>query len=222
MNVTLLGMTVMAFMISQGDKPAAPPPGSILLFDGKSLDGWTGVNGRPAGWKVENGYLEVVPGAEDIRTNREFGPAFQLHVEFWIPRMNDKKGQARGNSGVYLQGRYEVQILDSFENETYSMGQCAALYGLIAPTKSASKPPEQWQTYDITFRAPRVSGDRIEEKGEITVVHNGITVIDKGRFSKATAGALNEKLSESGPIRLQDHGDRLRFRNIWIKPLDAK
>jgi hypothetical protein len=136
--------------------------------------------------------------------------------------MPDKKGQARGNSGVYIQGRYEVQILDSFENDTYSMGECGALYGIIAPSKKASKPPEQWQTYDITFRAPKMEGDKVIEKGEITVVHNGITVIDKGRFAKTTAGATDEKLAEPGPIRLQDHGDKLRFRNVWVKPLEGK
>lgn len=222
MFAQLLGALSVAALIAGDGTSTKPPPGAIVLFDGKSLDGWLGKDDQPAGWKVENGYMEVVTGKGDIHTKREFGPDFQLHVEFWIPNMPDKKGQGRGNSGVYLQGRYEVQVLDSYENETYSMGQCAALYGLIAPTKKASKPPEQWQTYDITFRAPRMEGDKVVEKGEITVVFNGVTVIDKGRFAKATAGAHNEKLAEPGPIRLQDHGDKLRFRNIWIKPLDTR
>jgi hypothetical protein len=203
-----------------GDRPTSPPPGATVLFGGKSLDGWVTRRGRPPGWKVAHGYVEVVPGTGDIWTKEKFGPDFQLHVEFWIPPSVGKSGQERGNSGVYLQGRYEVQVLDSFKNETYSLGMCGALYGIIAPGKNASKPPGQWQTYDITFRAPRVDGaGTVVEKGELTVVHNGETVIDRGRFAKPTLGALDEKLGEPGPIRLQEHGDPVRFRNIWIKPL---
>ncbi len=203
------------------DVSGKAPPGAVVLFDGKSLDGWTNERKQTAGWKVENGYAEVIAGAGDILTKEKFGPHFQVHVEFWIPSLPAKKGQDRGNSGVYVQGRYEIQVLDSFENETYSKGECGALYGIIAPSKKASKPPEQWQTYDITFRAPKVDGGKVVENGEITVVHNGITVIDKGRFAKPTAGFTDDKLAEAGPIRLQDHGDRVRYRNIWIKPLDG-
>jgi hypothetical protein len=213
-------MSAFAMMSLPADEPPAkPPPGAIVLFDGKSLNGWTDRDGKPAGWKVEHGYMEVRPGTGDIVTKEKFGPDFLLHVEFWIPRMPDKKGQDRGNSGVYIQGRYEVQVLDSYENDTYVLGQCGALYGIIAPSKIASKPPEQWQTYDITFRAPRVDGNKVTEKGEITVVHNGTTVIDKGRFEKWTAGEMDQNIAQPGPIRLQDHGDPLRFRNIWLKPV---
>jgi 3-keto-disaccharide hydrolase len=203
------------------DDAKAPPAGATVLFDGKSLEGWTGKNGQPATWKVEDGYMEVVPGKGDIRTAKEFGPDFKLHVEFWLPLMADKHGQARANSGVYLQGRYEVQVLDSYMNETYPDGVCGALYGILKPSKNANKPPEQWQTYDLTFKSPRVDGDgKVTTKGELTVVQNGETIIDKGQFDKVTGGAMDEKMGYSGPIRLQDHGCKVRFRNIWLQPIE--
>ena len=209
------------------DEPPKPAPrDAVVLLDGAKvqLEDWVGRGGKPAQWKVENGYMEVVPGKGDIMTKRKFGPDFQLHVEFWLPKLPpDVKGQARANSGVYLQGRYEIQVLDSYMNETYANGACAALYGIIAPSKNANKPPEQWQTYDITFHAPRVDTQgKVITQGELTVVFNGETVIDKGKFDKVTGGALDEKIGEPGPIRLQDHGNKVRFRNIWLKPLAGK
>ncbi|HLJ92728.1 MAG TPA: DUF1080 domain-containing protein [Gemmataceae bacterium] len=214
------------------EKSAVPPKDAIVLFDGKDLSGWTKRNGQPAGWKVEDGYMEVVPRQGDIMTKQKFGPDFQLHVEFWLPSMPNAKGQARANSGVYIQGRYEVQVLDSYMNKTYADGACGALYKIIAPNwaaaeekgqsepKNPCKPPEQWQTYDITFHAPRVNSQgAVSKNGQITIVQNGVTVIDHGTFGKATDGALDTKLGEPGPIRLQDHGNKVRFRNIWLKPL---
>ena len=201
-----------------GPKPA--PEGAIVLFDGKSLDGWVGKDGKPAAWTLKDRYVECVPRKGDIRTAKEFGPDFKLHAEFWLPLMADKKGQARANSGVYLQGRYEIQVLDSYMNDTYPDGVCGALYGIIAPSKNANKPPEQWQTYDITFKAPRVDQQgKVTTSGELTVVLNGETIIDKGKFAKVTGGAMDEKMGNPGPIRLQDHGNKVRFRNIWIQPL---
>jgi hypothetical protein len=212
--------------VKKDEAPNPPPKDAIVLFDGDKvkLEDWVGRGNKPAPWKVENGYLEIVPGTGDIMTKAKFGPDFQLHVEFWIPKLPPEvKGQARGNSGVYLQGRYEIQVLDSYMNDTYANGSAGALYGIIAPSKNASKPPEQWQTYDITFKAPRVDDKgKVTEKGELTVVFNGETVIDKGQFDKVTGGALDDKIGERGPIRLQDHGNKLRFRNIWIKPLASK
>ncbi len=202
------------------DAPKAPPEGAIVLFNGKNLDGWLGRNDQPAAWKVENGYMEVVPRQGNIRTAKTFGPDFKLHVEFWLPLMADKHGQARANSGVYLQGRYEIQVLDSYMNDTYPDGACGALYKILTPSKNASKPPEQWQTYDITFKAPRVDSEgKVTAPGELTVVQNSETIIDKGHFDKVTGGAMDEKLGNSGPILLQDHGCKVRFRNIWIQPL---
>ena len=202
------------------DKPAPVPEGAIVLFDGKSLDNWSNLKGKAAGWKVDNGYMECVPKSGNIVTKGEFGPDYQLHVEFWLPLMKDAKGQGRANSGVYLCGRYEIQVLDSYMNETYPDGACGALYKIIAPSKNASKPPEQWQTYDITLHAPRVGKDgKVTKKGRVTVVHNGETVIDNGEFDRNTQGGVDNKLASIGPILLQDHGNKIRFRNIWLKPL---
>lgn len=205
------------------DQPPVPPPaGAIVLFDGTSLDGWVKQDGKPAQWKVKNGYVECQPRTGSIMTKRKFGPDFKLHVEFWLPLMPNARGQARANSGVYLQGRYEIQVLDSYNNKTYANGSCGALYGLIAPRTNASKPPETWQTFDITFHAPRVDANgKVVKKGWVTVVHNGVTVIDHGEFDRATPGALDNKIAEPGPILLQDHGNHVRYRNIWLVPLGA-
>jgi 3-keto-disaccharide hydrolase len=204
---------------SSDEKAGQPAPeGAAVLFNGKDLSGWTTLDGRPAEWPIRDGYMEV--GHGDIRTKATFGPDFKLHVEFWLPLMKDAKSQARANSGVYLQGRYEVQVLDSYHNQTYAKGECAALYGILGTSKNANKPPEQWQTYDITFHSPRVDENgKVTTPGRITVVFNGETVIDDGRFDHVTGGALDEKLGEPGPIRLQDHGCKVRYRNIWLKPL---
>jgi len=216
-------------------KTSAAPKDAMVLFDGKDLSAWSKRNGKPADWKVEDGYMEVMPRSGDIMTKEKFGPDFQLHVEFWLPLMADAKGQARANSGVYLQGRYEIQVLDSYGNKTYADGTSGALYQIIAPNwaaaqekglsepKNPSKPPQEWQSYDITFHAPRVDGQgKITEKGHVTVVHNGVTVIDNGAFDKVTGGALDEKIGEPGPLRLQDHGAKVRYRNIWLKPLTTR
>jgi serine/threonine protein kinase len=200
-----------------------PPQNAHLLFNGKDLSGWTSLRGTPPLWHVAHDYLEVAPRTGDIMTKEKFGPDFKLHVEFWLPLMADGKGQARANSGVYLQGRYEVQILDSYRNDTYWAGECAALYKLIPTAKNACKPPEQWQTYDITFHAPGVdSAGTVTRDGTIIVVHNGQTVIDNGSFSKVTGGALDDKMGEPGPIRLQEHASKVRYRKIWIQPLDGE
>jgi hypothetical protein len=197
-----------------------PPMGANLLFDGKDLSGWTDMGGKPAKWAVKDGYVAV--GRGDIRTKEKFGPDFQLHVEFWLPLMADKHDQARANSGVYLQGRYEIQVLDSYKNKTYAKGEAGAMYGILGTSKNANKPPEEWQTYDITFHSPRVDEKgKVTKPGHITVVFNGQTVIDNGSFDHVTGGAMDEKLGEPGPLRLQDHGCKVRFRNIWLLPLSA-
>lgn len=203
----------------------APPKGAVVLFDGKDLSGWIARNGKPAGWKVEDGAMEVKGG--DIMTKKKFGPDFRLHAEFWLPLMEKAKGQGRANSGVFLLGRYEIQVLDSYKNDTYANGSVGALYGIIAPDKEAQqkavKPPQQWNTYDITFHSPRVDdGGKVKEKGRITVVLNGVTLIDDGKFDRVTGGALDDKLGQPGPLLLQDHGCKVRYRNIWVQPLTKK
>ena len=198
---------------------AKPPKDAVVLFDSKDLSGWSkGSAEKSADWLVKDGYMEVLPGKGDIQTRRKFGD-YKLHLEFWIPLMKDAKGQSRGNSGVYMQGRHEVQVLDSWQNETYATGVCGALYGIIAPSTNASKPPEQWQTYDITYVAPRVDGSgKVTEKGVITIVHNGVTVIDRGKFDRQADLGKDRRIGTPGPILLQDHGCKVRFRNIWLVP----
>lgn len=202
--------------------PSPPEPeGFVSLFNGKDLTGWTTPKGTPPEWKVENGYMEVA-GKNDIVTRQKFGNDFELHVEFWVPLMADRKGQGRGNSGVFLQGRQEIQILDSLGLPP-SKVDCAAMYNILAPSKNACKPPEQWQTYDITYHAPRVDKEgRVTEPGRITLVHNGETVMNDLTFDKATVGSVDGRLGTPGPIMLQNHGNPVRFRNIRIRELPPK
>jgi 3-keto-disaccharide hydrolase len=226
------GFLLMLGVTRADDKPlsktaetAKPPKGATVLFDGKDLSGWVKRDGKPTEWTVQDGYAEVKGG--DSKTKETFGPDFKLHVEFWLPLMEKATGQGRANSGVFLQGRYEIQVLDSYMNDTYANGSVGALYGIIAPDadaqKKAVKPPEQWNTYDITFRAPRVDDKgKVTEKGRVTVVLNGVTLIDDGKFDHVTGGAIDDKIGTSGPILLQDHGCKVRYRNIWIQPLSDK
>jgi len=198
----------------------AVPQSSRSLFDGRSLSGWKSASGGgPARWKVEKGYLEVVPGTGDIETEETFGD-FELQAEVWIPYLPERHGQDRGNSGFYLQGLYEVQILDGWENETYPDGIIGSLYKTIAPRVNASLPPEHWQTYDIVFRHPRLEGGKVVENGVIDVTLNGVPVIERGEFSKPTGAASRKPMVERGPLRLQDHGSAVRFRGIRIRTLD--
>jgi hypothetical protein len=202
-----------------------PPSDAIVLFDGKDLSEWTYQDGRPAEWPVSNGVMTCRSGTGDIITKRKFGSA-QIHVEFATPLIPEAKSQARGNSGVYLQGRYEIQILDSFNNPTYANGSCGALYGQYAPLVNACRPPEQWQTYDIVFHAPSCGVDgKITTPGTLTVFHNNVLVQDHVIIQGVTGGAQNENVCEPGPLRLQDHYHPdvketfMRFRNIWYRPL---
>lgn len=215
---TNLGLGLLACAVG-GSLNARADNDTLTVFDGQNLSAWQSLDGSDARWEVRDGYVEVTPGTGDIRTQQTFGD-FELHLEFWIPYQPSKTGQERGNSGVYLQGRYEVQVLDSYQNDTYANGACGALYGQIAPSTNASLPPETWQTYDITFRAPKFGADgKVADAGHLTIVQNGVTIIDDGRFTEATAGALDTQLDAPGPLRLQDHGNKVRFRNIRIKAL---
>lgn len=198
----------------------------MVLFDGKDLSGWQHINGRPAQWPVENGVMVCKTGTGDIYSKRKFGAA-QIHVEFSVPSMPNQHDQARGNSGVYIQGRYEVQILDSYNNPTYANGSCGALYGQYAPLVNACRPPEQWQTYDIVFHPPKCGADgAVSQPGTLTVLHNGVLVQDHVTIKGITVGGDTTNVCEPGPLRLQDHHHPdaketfMRFRNIWYRPLD--
>ncbi|MDQ3699040.1 MAG: DUF1080 domain-containing protein [Gemmatimonadota bacterium] len=201
-----------------------PPSDAIVLFDGRSLAAWrsAGTAGGPSRWRIGSDYMEVVPGAGGIATVQEFGDV-QLHLEWMAPSPPAGDGQSRGNSGVFLMGRYELQILDSYRSVTYSDGQAAALYGQEPPLVNASRPPGQWQTYDIIFRRPRFdAAGKLQRAARITVLHNGVLVHDAATIGgatrhqeRATYSAHPDRLS----LSLQDHGHPVRFRNIWVREL---
>jgi hypothetical protein len=201
----------------------APPADAIVLFGGADLSRWKKENGEAPGWKIENGYMEVVPNAAGITTRDGFGDA-QLHVEWMSPVPVEGSSQDRGNSGVFLMGRYEVQVLDSYQNVTYPDGQAAAVYGQYPPLVNASRPPGEWQTYDITFHRPRFDAQgKVTQPARLTVLHNGVLVQDNVVLSGPTGHRSRppyEKHDDRLPISLQDHGTRVRFRNIWIRDLE--
>jgi len=199
------------------DMASVPPPsGAVALFDGKNLDGWVSRNGKkPAGWKLLPGGIMQVQGG-DIHTKDTFGGAFKLHVEFRVPYMPKASGQGRGNSGVYVQGRYEVQVLDSYGLKSKD-NDCGGIYGVAAPLVNACKAPTVWQSYDIEFQAPVCEGGKKKEPGVITVYHNGVKIHDQVKITKdnTTAGMGGDPCAP-GPIMLQDHGNPVQYRNIWL------
>jgi hypothetical protein len=201
---------------------APPPSDAVVLFDGTDLSKWRGSGGPPQ-WKVENGYMETVPKTGPLRTRDEFGD-FQLHLEFATPAEVTGRGQGRGNNGVNIYGRYELQILDSYENYTYADGGAAAIYGQWPPLVNASKKPGEWQTYDIIWEGPRWDADgKLTRKASLTVLHNGVAVHNKqelwGNTGWKIVGNYNRPHPPRGPIELAEHGNAVRFRNIWIRPL---
>lgn len=200
-------------------KDGAPPSDAIVLFDGKDLSKWQAASGgNEAKWKLADGFMEV-NGTGSIRTKEEFGDV-QLHVEWAAPSEVKGSDQGRGNSGVYLQGRYEIQVLDSYQNKTYPNGQAGSFYGHFAPLVNASRKPGEWQTYDIIFRAPKKDSSGKVLAGSFTVIHNGVLVQDHVPVQgKATTAAEFKGDSPTGPLILQDHGNPVRFRNIWLRKL---
>lgn len=207
---------------STQDVPGKPPSDAVVLFDGSNLAQWLSTDGSPAKWKVENGYAEVAPKTGYIHTKQSFGDC-QLHVEFSEPVPPKGEGQERGNSGVFLMGLYEIQVLDSYENKTYADGQAAAVYGQYPPLVNASRPAGQWQSYDIVFHAPHFDNSgKLVKPARVTVFHNGVLVQDNVEIRGRTAiGDVPTYVAgpDKAPLALQDHGDRVRFRNIWIREL---
>jgi hypothetical protein len=207
---------------STPQQPGKPPSDAIVLFDGKDLSKWKSARGGGTpGWKVENGELVIVARSGDILTTEQFGDC-QLHVEWAAPTPAQGASQGRGNSGIKLMGRYEVQVLDSYENQTYADGQAGSLYGQTPPLVNASRPPGQWQTFDLIFHAPRFSDDgKLTRPGTVTLLHNGVLVQDHAELTGATgkAQAGYSKHAEKLPLLLQEHGNPVRYRNIWIRPL---
>ena len=203
--------------------PVPPPADAVTLFAGEDLGAWTDAKGQPARWKVENGYFEVVPKTGDVRTVKGFGDC-QLHVEWMAPSPAKGADQDRGNSGVFLMGLYEVQVLDCYGNRTYADGMTAAIYGQFPPLVNACRPPGEWQTYDIVFHRPRFDQDgNVLAPARMTVLHNGILVHDNAVLTGPTAHKARPPYkmhADKLPISLQDHGHPVRFRNIWIRGLE--
>lgn len=196
-----------------------------MLFDGSSLVAWraTGSAATPARWRVADGYFEVVSGTGDIATKRDFGDV-QLHLEWAAPLPVKGSGQGRGNSGVFLMGLYEIQILDSYENPTYPDGQAAAIYGQYPPLVNASRPPGEWQSYDILFRRPRFGpGGSLLAPAYVTLLHNGVLVQNNVALRGPTKHQQRPPYAvhpDRLPLILQDHGNPVRFRNVWIRELE--
>ena len=209
---------------AEGAISAKPPKDAVVLFDGSNLDEWKSSAGRTA-WKVVDGAMVTVPGTGPIETRKKFGD-IQLHVEWAAPNPPHGKGQDRGNSGLFLMGQFEIQILDSYRAETYADGQAGAIYGQFPPLVNASRPPGEWQSYDIAFRRPRFDDShKLLEPARITLFHNGILV----QNNEAPFGPTSwlkwlpyTDQGERGPISLQDHDHPVHFRNIWLRELQER
>lgn len=204
--------------------PGGPPSDAIVLFDGKDLSQWRSLKppGGDAKWAIKDGAMVVVAGTGDIATKLTFNDV-QLHIEWATPDEVKGEGQGRGNSGVFLQEKYEVQVLDSYNNKTYFHGQAGAIYKQHAPLVNASRGPGQWQTYDIIYHAPKFDEAGVAVvKGRVTVLHNGVLVQDNAEiYGTTTHEDVDPKYEKHGAasIKLQDHGNPMRFRNIWVRKL---
>ena len=208
---------------STAQRAARPPSDAVVLFDGANLDAWRGRDGGPAAWTLVDGdAVEVSPGSGDIHTEEAFGSC-QLHLEWRAPTAIRADSQGRGNSGVFLLGRYEVQVLDGYENPTYADGAAAAIYGQYPPLVNACVPPGEWHVYDIVFEAPVYEGGALASAAHMTVLHNGVLVHHRQRMQGPTVhralASYDEAHGPTGPLVLQDHGDPVGFRNIWLRPI---
>jgi len=215
-------------IVTPGAKPGDAPSDAVVLFDGTNLDKWTsgkrdGSSQEPAKWVVKDGYFECAPKTGYLHTKDSFGPDMQLHIEFATPATPEGEGQGRGNSGVFFYaGTYEIQVLDSYDNKTYPDGQASALYGQWPPLVNASRKPGEWQTYDIIFQAPRWKDGKLVSPAYATVFHNGV-LTQPHRALYGGTGHLKiaeyKEHPEKGPLSLQDHGNPVRYRNVWIREI---
>lgn len=195
--------------------------GAVVLFDGSSLDNWLKLEGGPAGWIAAEGSMQVVPGAGDVCTKELFGDHY-LHLEFKLSDMPEASGQAKSNSGVFLQGRYEIQVLDSSGWDIPGLGDCGAVYDQYAPLTNACKPSLEWQTYDVIFRAPRCEGKVVRENARLTVFHNGVVIQNNVELPGTTTAPSDTSVQLPGHLRLQDHGNNVWYRNIWAVHLNPE
>ena len=197
------------------------PSDAVVLFDGTDLSKWEGRDGAEAQWKVENGYMEVVPKTGNIQTKASFGDC-QLHVEWAAPSVVEGDSQGRGNSGVFLMGIYEIQVLDCYDNPTYADGAAAGIYGQCPPLVNACRKPGEWQSYDIVWVCPQFDGEKVVSPARVTVFHNGVVVHhDRALLGRTPhrRAPYYEPHPATGPLMLQDHKNPMRFRNIWYRPL---
>ncbi len=209
--------------VKPGENGQAPSDATVL-FDGKDLSKWESVNGGKATWEVKDGSFAVKPKGGDIRTKEDFGD-FQLHIEWRSPQEIKGEGQGRGNSGIFLQGLYELQVLDSYDSKTYTNGQAGSMYKQSPPLVNAMKPTPEWETYDVLYTAPQFDekNGALLEPGYVTVMQNGIVVQNHTKLQGTTEyiGTPRWVAHGDGPITLQDHGNPVSFRNIWIRKIDA-
>ena len=199
-----------------------PPSDAIVLFDGKDLEAWESIKGGPAKWKVEDNQFTVAKGTGDIQTKENFG-SVQLHIEWQSPTKIEGEGQGRGNSGVFFQNKYEVQILDSYENRTYSNGQAGSVYKQHVPLVNAMRARGEWQVYDIIFTQPVFNKDSMKiSSGFLTVFHNGVLIQNHVEVYGTTEyiGMPKNLAHGEGAIQLQDHGNPVSYRNVWVRRLD--
>lgn len=208
-------------IVAPGKVPSAPPADATILFDGKNLDSWVDNDGKKARWTVAEGAMTVAKGTGDIKTKQTFGD-IQLHIEWRTPAKVEGDGQGRGNSGIFFCEKYELQILDSYNNRTYSNGQAGSIYKQAIPMVNASRGPGEWQMYDVVFLAPKFNEDgTLREAGRITVFHNGVLIHHNTEIKGTTEYIGVPKIIPhgKGSIRLQDHGNPTSFRNIWVREL---
>jgi len=206
--------------VDPGDSWSDAPSDAIVLFDGEDLSEWQHGDGSKAKWKVKGDYMEVVPGTGSIKTKKTFGDA-QLHVEWATDPEAEGHGQHLSNSGVFF-GSYEVQVLDTYKNKTYADGMAGALYGQYPPLVNATRPTGEWQSFDIVYRRPRFKDGEVVQPATFTVFHNGVLVQECEELVGPTSHGKRTPYRKHGdlPVSLQDHGHKLRFRNIWIRELD--
>ena len=205
-------------VVTPANQAHGAPSNAIVLFDGEDLSQWESVGGRPARWKVKRNYFEAMPETGDIRTKQAFGDC-QLHIEWATPAKVEGKSQERGNSGVFLMGIYELQVLDSYENDTYPDGQAGAIYGQKPPMVNVCRGPGQWQSFDIIFRRPIFKGGKLERSATITVLQNGVLIQDHWAIEGETLYKVRARYKphpDKLPLRLQDHDNPVQYRNIWL------
>jgi hypothetical protein len=209
-------------IVAPGKTSQDAPADATVLFNGTDFSAWQGKGGKQVEWSIADGAMTVKGGTGEIISKQGFGDC-QLHIEWRTPAVVKGEGQGRGNSGIFLMGKYELQVLDSYNNKTYSNGQAASIYKQLVPLVNASKGPGEWQTYDIVFTAPRFAADgRLQSQARITVIHNGVLVQNNQSIWGGTQyiGIAEYKPhSMKEPLVLQDHGDAVSFRNIWIREL---